>query len=69
MGILGELNQLAKAGRLEQVDAYLSEELNSTHENCSSVLTADMCSENPRTMGADRRRMHHNMEISFASVR
>ncbi len=68
MGILSELSQVAKAGRIEQLNAYLSEEMNSTHEGSSRYLHY-LCSETPRTIGAQRRSQNHNMEISFASFR
>lgn len=68
MGILGDLSQLAKAGRLEQLNEYLSEEMDSSRENSYDMLS-DLSSESSRTASAHRRSTHHSKEISFASFR
>lgn len=68
MGILGELNQMAKAGQIEQFHAYLSDEINSICEDHGNIRTYIGLND-PRIAGAQRRLMHHNEEISIASFR
>ncbi|HBI63702.1 MAG TPA: hypothetical protein DDX51_01085 [Clostridiales bacterium] len=68
MGILGELNQMAKAGRMEQLHAYLTDEANLSRKECNCI-PSDFSLNDPRMAGAHRRLMHHNAEISLASFR
>ena len=68
MGILGELNNMAKTKQINELHAYLGNELNSNCTDCDS-LAAYIGMNNPRSAGAFRRQMHHNAEIFFASTR
>lgn len=68
MGILGELNQMAKAGRIEQLHAYLNNE-NIFCDRDFTDISACIGFNDARTAGAYRRLMHHNAEISIASYR
>ena len=68
MGILGELNQMVKAGQIDQVNEYLNDELTPNHDTHSHI-SAHIGMNNPRTAGAYRRETHHNMEMSIASSR
>ncbi|MDO4286195.1 MAG: hypothetical protein Q4C40_00555 [Eubacteriales bacterium] len=68
MGILGELNQMAKAGQVDQLQDYLNDELTPNHEP-KSHIAAYIGINDPRVAGAYRRSVRHNMEISIASHR
>lgn len=68
MGILGELNQMVKAGQVDQVNEYLNDELTPNH-SIHNHISAHIGMNNPRTAGAYRRELHHNMEVSIASSR
>ncbi len=67
MGILGELNQMAKARSIEQIHTYLTNENTLSHNEFGMLTNLDL--NDPRTAGAYRRSMHHNTEISIASSR
>lgn len=67
MGILGELNQIAKAGSMEKLLTYLTTQNCLFYKNTGSFSSIDL--NDPRTAGAYRRSMHHNAEISIASYR
>lgn len=68
MGILGELNQMAKAKRVDQLHMLLSDEIFSGSTGCDDIA-AYIGINNPRIAGVYRRQMHHNTEISIASYR
>lgn len=68
MGILGEFNKMAKTKQIDQLHAFLGDELISSCADCNS-LSAYIGMNNPRSAGAFRRQMHHNTEIFFASTR
>lgn len=67
MGILGELNQMVKAGSMEQLHTYLTNENNLSRKDAGTPANIDL--NDPRTAGTYRRSMHHNAEISIASHR
>lgn len=68
MGILGELNKMAKTKQIDELHAFLGNELISTCTDCDS-FSAYIGMNNPRSAGAFRRQMHHNAEIFLASIR
>ena len=68
MGILGELNQMVKAGQIDQVNEYLNDEFIPNHDT-HSHLSAYIGVNDPRVAGAYSRETHHNMEVSIASSR
>ncbi|MDY4483271.1 MAG: hypothetical protein SPE16_04825 [Butyricicoccus porcorum] len=67
MGILGELNQMVKAGSMEQFHTYLTNESNLSRTDAGTSANIDL--NDSRTAGAHRRSMHHDAEISIASHR
>ncbi|MDO4173375.1 MAG: hypothetical protein Q4D42_01305 [Eubacteriales bacterium] len=66
MGILGELNQMAKTGQVDQLHYYLNDALAPNHEP-KGHIAAYIGMNDPRIAGAYRRASHHDMEISIAS--
>ncbi len=56
MGLLGTLHNMAKSGQVSEINSVINQERASA--NASAQAT-----------GKERRKFHHNMEISIASHR
>lgn len=67
MGLLSEFNQLAKAGRIEQLNAYLGENHALNRKDCTAIAN-HMDPNHDRIASAYRRTTQHNLEISIASI-
>lgn len=56
MGLLGTLHNMAKSGQVNEINSVINQERASANASA-------------QTTGKERRKFHHNMEISIASYR
>ncbi len=56
MGLLGTLHNMAKSGQVSEINSVINQERASANASA-------------QTTGKERRKFHHNMEISIASHR
>ncbi len=56
MGLLGTLHNMAKSGQVNEINSVINQERASANTSA-------------QTTGKERRKFHHNMEISIASHR
>ena len=54
MGLLGTLHNMAKSGQVNEINSVINQERASANASA-------------QTTGKERRKFHHNMEISIAS--